>query len=143
MVFRDISSAALTGVAFAGLAAMFALSYVVTDWLIPRTLLTFAWVTAFSLLAWARLDETAREAHKFAWLYGGGLGMLVLLLGAVGLIWSPGAWSLLAPRVIGLAPAAADMPEPLGGFVVGLLACAIAQVIGYALVWSAWWLRRR
>ena len=108
-----------------------------------RSVIAVAWVVTFSALAWTRLDETAREAHKFAWFYGAGVALMVALLAAAVVIWSPGAWDSLASRMVGFAPAVADMPHALAGFTGGLMACAIARVIGYIVVWCGWWIRRR
>lgn len=143
MVAARLSSAALTGIAAVGFLAMFALGYLVHDWLLPRTLLALAWVSVFATLAWMRLDETAREAHKFAWFYGAGLALILALLALVALIMTPDAWSALEPRLIGFAPAVVNMPPALSGFVGGLMLCAIVQCVGYGVVWSVWWLRRR
>lgn len=143
MPIRRLSAAALTGIAFAGFAAMYVLGYFVTDWLVVRTLLLLVWIVTFSMLAWMRLDETAREAHKFAWMYGGGTGLILMLLALATVIWSPGMWDQLASRMTGFAPAVADMPGPLAGFVGGVMACGIAQAIGYGLAWGGWWIRRR
>lgn len=143
MAIHRLSAATLTGIAFAGFGAMYVLGYFVTDWLVARTLIALAWIATFSVLAWMRLDETAREAHKYAWFYGGGTGLLLMLLALIAIIWSPGMWEQLASRMTGFGPAVVDMPGPLAGFVGGVMACAIAQVIGYGLVWGGWWIRRR
>lgn len=122
---------------------MFVLGYFVKDWLAVRTVIALAWVVTFGVLAWFRLDETAREAHKFAWMYGGGAGLILILIASIFIVWSPGAWDQLASHLAEFAPAVADMPGPLAGFIGGLMACAIAQVVGYGLAWSGWWIRRR
>ena len=143
MTIRRLSAATLTTIAFAGFAAMFVLGFFVKDWLVVRTLIGLAWVSIFGVLAWLRLDETAREAHKFAWMYGGGVCLIVMLIGLMFVIWSPGAWDELASRMTGFAPAVADMPGPLAVFVGGVMACAIAQAVGYGLAWGGWWIWRR
>lgn len=143
MTVHRLSAVTLSGIAFAGLAAMYVLGYFMKDLLVVRSVIAMAWVATFSALAWIRLDETAREAHKFAWFYGGGVALIAVLLAAAVVVLSPGAWDSLASRMVGFAPAVADMPPALAGFIGGLLACAIAQVIGYIVVWCGWWIRRR
>ena len=144
MALHRLSASALTGIAVAGFVAMYAIGYVVHDWLVVRTLILLAWIVTFGVLAWLRLDETAREAHKFAWFYGAGVGLMLSLIAAMLVIWAPASWEALAAQLATFfGPAIIDMPPALAGLIVGLMACAIAQVIGYGLVWCGWWARRR
>ena len=85
----------------------------------------------FCFAYWKRLDEAAREAHKFAWYWGGSLG-----LAASGLL-------------VGLLARGADAraflwpgfeADATGYLMTGALAVVTAQVIGYVLVWAGWWL---
>lgn len=90
-------------------------------------------VAASSILWWNTLDEAAREAHKWAWWWGstGGLavgGVAVITLAASGV-----SGSVLA--VLG--------SDPVDILLAGGLACALFQIIGYALAWAGWWLVRR
>lgn len=85
---------------------------------------------AASVVYWRSIDEAAREAHKFAWFWGGSGGLLVMLpisalisserLTAVMGEHSPGEW-----------------------VVFGMMSMLAAQIVGYLLVWAAWWLRQR
>lgn len=84
-----------------------------------------------TLAYWRRLDEAAREAHKWAWYWGGSLGML------------PG---LLLPFTGRLGP---DVAERLG-FVeahelmhFGAMAVLTSMIAGYTVAWLVWWLRKR
>lgn len=86
---------------------------------------------AVSLVWWRRLDEVAREAHKFAWYWGGSCGL------AVGLI-------LVVFVDIGrLAPPLLEGPSVREGFVAGALSVMLAQIIGYGAAWAGWWWARR
>lgn len=71
---------------------------------------------------WRDIDEAAREAHKWAWWWGGSVG-----LAAGGVIYLTGV-----SRGFG--------SSDLGDGVVLMLG---AQLLGYAIAWGVWWLQRR
>lgn len=77
---------------------------------------------------WSRLDEAAREAHKWAWWWGGTSGLAVA--GAV----------MLTVSTRGL-----DLPVLSGrpGLMTGILLLLLCQTVGYAVAWAVWWLQRR
>ena len=81
---------------------------------------------------WRGLDEAAREAHKWAWFWGGssgmGFGLSVLLAAA------------LRPEALNLALEGVDAADLVKASVAFLLGC---QMIGYGVAWGAWWLRHR
>lgn len=81
---------------------------------------------------WRRLDEAAREAHKWAWYWGGSAGMAVGL--AVVLT--------VTTRNIDLSrflPADAGSGDLIVGGMLGIL---LFQLAGYTLAWAWWWLAR-
>jgi hypothetical protein len=82
---------------------------------------------------WRRVDEAAREAHKWAWFWGGSCGM------AVGFV------CLLTVTMRG-----ADVPLPTWFgetsqdlLVSGMMAILLFQVVGYLIAWAWWWLGQR
>ena len=82
---------------------------------------------------WARLDEAAREAHKWAWLWGGSAGMAV---GAVPMLtFMMHGDTAEIPFWLGDTPAEA--------FGSGMVAILLFQTAGYGIAWAFWWLRRR
>ncbi|PHY17507.1 hypothetical protein [Caulobacter sp. BP25] len=83
-----------------------------------------------SVVYWRNIDEAAREAHKFAWFWGGSSAMLLVLP---------------VPFLIGDARLVALLGQhaPTDWFAIGVTALIIAQLIGYGLVWAGWWLRQR
>lgn len=83
-----------------------------------------------SLIYWRLLDEAAKEAHKFAWFWGG-CGALLLTVPAMLLVDTRTLEALFGPR------------EPDYWLVAGMQGVVLAQIIGYALAWSGWWLVRR
>ena len=82
---------------------------------------------------WRHLDEAAREAHKWAWFWGGTSGMAV---GAVLLM----VLSLRREEVV-LPQWAGETPPEL--LLNGMMAILLFQLVGYGLAWAWWWLGRR
>jgi hypothetical protein len=83
-----------------------------------------------SVIYWRNIDEAAREAHKFAWFWGGTGGMLVIL---------PIATLISTERLVAVLG-----PHDPGEWVAfGFASLLIAQLLGYGLVWTGWWLRQR
>lgn len=83
-----------------------------------------------SVIYWRNIDEAAREAHKFAWFWGGSSPFLLVLP---------------LPLLVGDARLVALMGQrsPAEWAAIGIAALITAQLIGYGLVWAAWWLRQR
>lgn len=82
---------------------------------------------------WARLDEAAREAHKWAWFWGGSAGAGVGFIAA--------AFATRFGQIDG-SPVLASW-TPAEAFYNGAMALMACQVIGYGLAWAVWWLQRR
>lgn len=81
-----------------------------------------------SVMFWQRMDEAAREAHKWASYWGVGAGMTV---GAPLFLFEEGS---------------ARIRDQLGlgdSFANGALSVVLLQLAGYGLAWGFWWLRRR
>ena len=78
--------------------------------------------------------EAAREAHKFAWYWGGSFGVAAALVLAVAL-----AKANLDAQLIDLAGGAT--PGDLVGF--GMLAAMGLQAVCYLVTWAGWWLSKR
>ena len=81
---------------------------------------------------WRGLDEAAREAHKWAWFWGGSSGMALCfsLLLAAG----------LRPEALNLALEGVSAARLVTASIATMMAC---QMIGYGVAWGAWWLRHR
>jgi hypothetical protein len=97
-----------------------------------------AWSLAFAGQAWRRTDEAAQEAHKFAWFWGApsALVALMLVLPVVAVTVFHGSFS----PGFGRGPGG---PSPWTLVIAGVALAALVQVLGYAVVWTAWWLKRR
>jgi len=89
-------------------------------------------VAGFTTLRWWKLlDEVAREAHKFAWYWGGSGGVLVTGL-VMGLVERK---SIPIPFVLG--------GDPSDIFAAGVVTALLAQIVGYTIAWAGWWWSRR
>ena len=82
---------------------------------------------------WRGIDEAAREAHKWAWWWGGSAGMAVGAVVFLTLSWRDEDQPL--PGLIG--------SDPTDLFVSGMTALAVFQLAGYSLAWAGWWLKHR
>jgi len=82
----------------------------------------------YSVAWWRRLDEAAREAHKWAWFWGANVAAF-LAFGLL-LLGDPG---LSAARAIGFDDTLSD----------GITLVLGAEIIAYLIAWGFWWLRRR
>jgi len=85
---------------------------------------------------WRRLDETAREAHKFAWYWGSSVAILGIVV-------------VYAIALFGVG-AAGEMPSfyasskvPEDAFVDGAIFVFMSQVVAYGVLWIVWWVRMR
>ena len=92
-----------------------------------------AMLLAFGLcVAWWRgADEAVREAHKWAWWWGGSPGMAVGGIGVMALINGDWADAWLA----------GFEPDTLVG--LSVVAVLGVQILGYTLAWLWWWAVRR
>ncbi|WP_337186554.1 hypothetical protein [Phenylobacterium sp.] len=100
----------------AGLFALFLLWAVGSAWLVAGY--------------WRSLDEAAREAQKWAWYWGGSIGMGV---GAIAIVFEP-------LGVAALLPAAASRADLLA---YGAGVVMAAQLLGFLIAWAWWWGSRR
>ncbi|HLZ81934.1 MAG TPA: hypothetical protein VKQ54_00100 [Caulobacteraceae bacterium] len=133
---RTWSIQALNAVGIVGaVAIIFGLYPVFRRWIdFPVELLMgVAWALAFAALVWRKMDETAREAHKNAWFWGGSFGFLLALLGLI-------AAFRMDPRPALLLRFSR---QPVWLMVDGATIAGGAACAGYAVVWTVWWLRRR
>jgi len=96
--------------------------------------------TAFGCLHWRALDETAREAHKSAWFWGGSTGLALFSFALVVLMLFPTAGDALADYA---AANRGHIHPTAFAILMGFMGCFVAQTAGYALAWGGWWLKRR
>lgn len=80
---------------------------------------------------WRRIDEAAREAHKWAWFWGANVALIPAVLGFVILLERP---DLEAPLWPGFEATPAHYVATGGLIVIGLL------MVGYGVAWLGWWL---
>jgi hypothetical protein len=93
-------------------------------------LIAMAVVSVASVIYWRNLDEAAREAHKFAWFWGGSASLVLVIP--------------ILPLLNTAQLVAAFGPHPPSDWVIGgVLSLLGLQVVGYSLIWVGWWLVRR
>lgn len=80
---------------------------------------------------WRGADEAVREAHKWAWFWGGSAGMTVGL-GALLMLSYGGV-------VVPVLPDAGPNAEVM----LGAMGMLLVMMVGYLVAWAAWWLRHR
>jgi hypothetical protein len=88
-----------------------------------------AWMVTFAWLSFRNLDEFGQEGSKFAWYWGGTLGLaasapvfMFIALGGLHVLWPASPLG----RAVGRA------------FMTGYLLPTIAQGVGYGAVWIGW-----
>ena len=85
-----------------------------------------------SLYGWRALDEAAQEAHKWAWWWGGNLGLVV------------GGAGVVVATLMGVNLLPADLPRSDAALVAaGVFGVFAAQAVGYGAAWCLWWAVRR
>jgi hypothetical protein len=94
----------------------------------------------FGCLHWRGLDEPAREAHKSAWFWGGSAGFAFFSMALVVLMLFTTAGDTLADYVNANR---GHIHPTTFAILMGFLGCFVAQMVGYALAWGRWWLKRR
>jgi hypothetical protein len=82
-----------------------------------------------SIYYWRLIDEAAREAHKFAWFWGGSTA-LILALPTLFFI-DASIWEALL-----------GAHDTRYWVMAGVQAVVLIQLAGYVLAWVGWWLFR-
>lgn len=101
-------------------------------YVVVGALLLFALVS--SLFWWRGMDEAQKEAHKWAWYWGGSVGLLVVLFVYVASKIGAGTFVAEYARTVGYEGQL---------FELGLMTALAPPVAGYAIAWVVWWLRHR
>jgi hypothetical protein len=86
-----------------------------------------------AMYCWGLLDEAQKEAHKWAWYWGGSLGLLVGLVALTVALW-------IDPHIV---EAIKPNASPKRLVELGYGAAAGATLIGYGVAWAAWWRTKR
>lgn len=85
-----------------------------------------------TLYWWRALDEAAREAHKWAWWWGGNLGLVA------------GGAAVVIAALAGMNLLPAALPHTDAALIaLGVAAAFAAQAVGYGIAWCGWWIARR
>jgi Na+(H+)/acetate symporter ActP len=141
MTIRRLPPWALTLISIAPALLLLPFAKVVpSEGVLAWSLAATAWVLVIGCLAWRRMDETGRTAHRSAWFWGGSAGLFLALVSTFFIHTIPALADPLARFVDSWS---AKHPPGEMGFIFGLLAAAIVQVIGYFIAWTLWWAKRR
>lgn len=89
---------------------------------------------AYSIRWWRGVDEAVRQAHSWAWYWGGSTGMLFVGTYYIMSVFTDGEVSRRLVEMLG----AAGREVELG---VGI--AMVPLLIGYGAGWVVWWLRHR
>jgi hypothetical protein len=81
---------------------------------------------------WRDADEAVREAHKWAWYWGGSTGIAVVVI-----LFVLSGWDLITLSI----PPYGDGPD--GPILSGAALTLGIMLAGYIIAWAAWWLRHR
>ena len=140
--FRSLSPSAVLGLVLAPLIILAAVAGPLSKGSPPLFHAVVIAVTAVSVVLsfiwWSKLDEIDKEAHKFAWFWGGSSALGLVAVSIVPLWLSRDLGRFVHELGAGLA----DVYPGAGGFIVGVVACALAQFLGYAIVYVVWWAKR-
>lgn len=82
------------------------------------------------------LDEAAQEAHKWAWYWGGSVGLTMGMAGILVLMTPMAAEVQFATIISGRT-------DPAAYLVTGAFAVTVPMMIGYMAAWALWWWRHR
>ncbi|AAK24205.1 hypothetical protein [Caulobacter vibrioides] len=126
-----VASALVGAVGGAGLALLEEMGVTPPASFLGYALLALAPVMiVISVIYWRNIDEAAREAHKFAWFWGGSGSILLA---------APLAMLVGDARLTALA----GQHTPSEWFAIGVFSLLFVQLSAYSLVWAIWWLRQR
>lgn len=126
-----VASALLGAVGGAGLTLLEKIGVTPPAGFLGYALLALAPVMVVaSVVYWRNIDEAAREAHKFAWFWGGSGSILVA---------APLALLIGDDRLTALA----GQHTSSEWFAIGVFSLLVFQLTAYVLVWAVWWIRQR
>ena len=115
------------GVVSGVLAAKMLFAFVIVS-MVAALPLAFRW--------WSKVDEAVREAHKWAWFWGGSTGLLLVLpLNAAFMLTD---WAFYRQYL-----ALLHVRDGFGEFAAGILTAVLCMSIGYVIAWAYWWWKRR
>ena len=128
-----------------GLIPMVALFFI--GGLLPKQVMTvllglaMLWAATLTIYHWKRLDEAARSAHRWAWYWGGSLGLAAAMIFAAASLTWPGLQSVFT-ALAQTFDEPKRTPEQAYLF-LGVAFTGVAQGIGFLGAWFYWWLAKR
>jgi hypothetical protein len=139
MTLTRLPASASVAIAVAPMLLLTFLARQLPEWLVSAaSLAAVAWALTWMVIYWRNLDETAREAQKTAWFWGGTLSGVAALMAAA---FVPAVQHWIHDRAAGFTTD--TLPAENAGFMTGVLFVVAAQSVGFILYWLGWWIARR
>lgn len=107
----------------------------------PLALVAMVWAAAMATIHWKRLDEAARAAHRWAWYWGGTIGLAGAMIFAVLSMMFPDVTSFVSQ--IGEPLVNPKLPPEQSYLFLGVMLAGVAQGIGFLGAWVYWWAAKR
>ena len=99
------------------------------------------WAMVLIFYHWKRLDEAARTAHRWAWYWGGSMGLgAAMVFAAASLVW-PEMQSVFSSMAHALE--GPKLTTEQSYLFLGVALTGFAQGIGFLGAWIYWWLAKR
>jgi hypothetical protein len=96
--------------------------------------LSFLIAMPLLLIWWKRVDEAVKEAHKWAWFWGGSIGMMLA-------IWVLTLNVFVEGRLF--AGMLAEWHLEAYGLELGAVGTLLVMSYSYIFAWAFWWWKRR
>ncbi|UDF03876.1 TMEM199/VMA12 family vacuolar ATPase assembly factor [Asticcacaulis sp. AND118] len=88
----------------------------------------------YSIRWWRGVDEAVRQAHSWAWYWGGSTGLLFVGVFYIVSVFTDGEVSRRLVEMLGVAGREVEL---------GVGIATVPMLIGYGIAWVIWWLRHR
>jgi predicted permease len=139
MTLTRLPASACMAIALVPTLIFFFLARQLPEGIVPAiALAASAWALTWMIIYWRNLDETAREAQKTAWFWGGTLSGVASLMAAA---FVPAVQHWIHERAAGFTTD--TLPAENAGFMTGVLFVIVAQAAGFTLYLLGWWIAHR
>jgi|GEM_PF-779179 hypothetical protein len=88
----------------------------------------------YSIRWWRGVDEAVRQAHSWAWYWGGSAGLAFVGIFYVVSVFTQGAAPQRLVEILNVAGREVEL---------GVGIATIPMLLGYGIAWGIWWLRHR
>lgn len=88
----------------------------------------------YSIRWWRGVDEAVRQAHSWAWYWGGSTGLAFVGIFYMASVFTDGEVSRRLVEMLGVAGREVEL---------GVGIATVPMLFGYGIAWVIWWLRHR